>query len=217
MCYYESLMPKEVQLQYHMFKDKPVDNRTRKQKKLAKQQALPVQTEMFSAREVAPIGLNHKPLIPMPEGTKLQLQIQDPRTPEEIQAAKIKQIQDSTYSYLGDRGVNKKERKAKSEGDERKTWTFPSCTLELITIEIHRDDPVNPVIEAAVKLTSRLNILLWNTPEEELSRLELQHVGMGYRFNQTGEILQIHTSQNAGCFEVRYNNMAMIEDVRWID
>jgi len=58
-------MTKEVPLQTDMFTGDLVDNRTRKQKKKAKEQQRPKQTEMFSQREMAQFGVNPRPQLPL--------------------------------------------------------------------------------------------------------------------------------------------------------
>jgi len=93
-------MTHEVPLQHHMFKSEPVDNRTAKQKKLGNLRTQPQTMEMFSAKEIAPIGVNPHPALPFRPGAKpkLVLDIQDTRTPEEIEAARMREAQSMTYA-----------------------------------------------------------------------------------------------------------------------
>lgn len=210
-------MPKENlhALQYHMFQEKRADTRTRRQKNLAKKRAKPTQMEMFSPREVADPSVNAKPLIDLGP-IKLQLQMQDFRTPEEIVADNLKKEQEATYSYLPDQGVKKQDiQPVKSIKPQpgRKTWDFPSSSLELIHVEEFDTDPTEPVEKAAVRLTDHLNVLLWNTPEEEAARLDLLHRGAQYRYRVRGEMLEINHTQ--GSFRISYNELGMIQDICW--
>lgn len=69
--------------QIDMFSGEAVDTRTAAQKRRARAQAKPVQTEMFAAREVAQFGVNPRPLIRLSDHTRLTLEAYDPRTEEE--------------------------------------------------------------------------------------------------------------------------------------
>jgi len=177
-------MTPEVPLQQHMFKAEPVDNRTAKQKRLAKQRAQPRTMEMFSAKDIAPIGVNPHPALPFGPGAKpkLVLEIQDTRAPEEIEAARMREAQSKTYSFVPGQGVNAQsedEKEPQPQEAERKTWGFPSGTFEVIEVQVYEDDPLIPQTVMAAKLTERLNVLFWNTPEEEAARLDMQHRGSG--------------------------------------
>ncbi|MCE7947224.1 MAG: hypothetical protein DYG88_07320 [Chloroflexi bacterium CFX4] len=68
--------------QYDLFGNL-ADARTRRQRYLDMQRAKPQPIEMFAPREVLQFGVNGRPLIPISDTTKLELEIQDPRTDEE--------------------------------------------------------------------------------------------------------------------------------------
>jgi len=80
-------MSQERPLQMDMFTSDLVDNRTAKQKRLAKEQEKPQQALMFSQREMAQFGVNPRPKLPISPKTRLELMIEDHRTEEEIAAA----------------------------------------------------------------------------------------------------------------------------------
>ncbi len=91
------LMPKEVPLQVDMFSGELVDNRTKKQKKIAQQQAQPKQIEMFSQREVAQFGVRANPTLPISPKTRIELAIEDRRSEEEIALEQQREIEENTY------------------------------------------------------------------------------------------------------------------------
>lgn len=84
-------------LQMDMFSGALVDNRTRTQKDRDRERAQPQQAEMFAAREVAQFGVNPRPLIPLSEHTRLTLQMEDPRTEEEIARDRQRAAEALTY------------------------------------------------------------------------------------------------------------------------
>jgi len=72
-------------LQRDMFSGELADTRTRAQKEAARRRAQPQQQLMFSQRDIAQIGVNPHPMIPLSPHTKLRLISEDPRTEEEIE------------------------------------------------------------------------------------------------------------------------------------
>lgn len=95
-------MPKEhdTHLQIDMFSGELVDNRTRKQKKADRQRQQPMQTEMFSQREIAQFGVNPRPLMPLSPNTKLLLIPEDPRSEEEIDADRQRAAEEHTFQLF---------------------------------------------------------------------------------------------------------------------
>ncbi len=89
-------------LQVDMFSGELVDNRTRTQKQRDQERARPQQTEMFAAKEVAQFGVNPRPLISLSEHTRLTLQMEDPRTEEEIEHDRQRTAEALTYHLFED-------------------------------------------------------------------------------------------------------------------
>ena len=94
-------MSKEVPLQADMFSGELVDTRTRKQKKREKESKKPVQTEMFSQRELAQFGVRARPQIPLSPKTRIELALQDLRSEEEKEAARQREIENRSYRLPG--------------------------------------------------------------------------------------------------------------------
>ena len=90
-------MSKEVPLQVNMFTGDLVDTRTRKQKKKAKEQKEPRQTEMFSQREMAQFGVNPFPKLPISPKTRIELMMEDLRTEEEKAEAIQREAEKRNY------------------------------------------------------------------------------------------------------------------------
>ncbi len=82
-----NFMTKEAPLQGDLFTGELVDNRTKKQKRLAREWERPQQAMMFSQREMAQFGVNPRPKMPISPKTRLELMVEDHRTEEEIAAA----------------------------------------------------------------------------------------------------------------------------------
>jgi hypothetical protein len=82
-------MPKEGApvFQFDLFSGDLVDNRTARQKRLAREQDKPQQALMFSQREMAQFGVDPHPKLSISPKTRLELMIEDHRTEEEIAAA----------------------------------------------------------------------------------------------------------------------------------
>jgi len=82
-------MAKEGQpaLQLDLFTGESVDNRSPKQKRLAKEQDKPQQAMMFSQRDMAQFGVEAHPKLPISPKTRIELMIEDHRTEEEKAAA----------------------------------------------------------------------------------------------------------------------------------
>jgi len=94
-------MSKEVPLQADMFSGELVDTRTRKQKKLETERQKPVQTEMFSQRELAQFGVRANPQIPISPKTRIELALQDLRSEEEKEEARRREIEKRSYRLPG--------------------------------------------------------------------------------------------------------------------
>ncbi len=73
----------EPALQLDLFTGESVDNRSPKQKRLAKEQDKPQQAMMFSQRDMAQFGVEAHPKLPLSPKTRLELMIEDHRTEEE--------------------------------------------------------------------------------------------------------------------------------------
>lgn len=95
-------MSPESPRQVNMFTGELDDTRTRQQKKLDRERALPKQQEMFSQREIAQFGVNPNPMLPLSPNTRLILIPEDPRTPEEIEQARLNEANKQTYAMFGD-------------------------------------------------------------------------------------------------------------------
>lgn len=89
----------EVPLQHNMFTGILADNRTRDQKERDKEQAKPVQTLMFSQRDILQIGVSPTPRMDLSPG-RLALISEDPRTPEEVERDLVRQAQALTPSLF---------------------------------------------------------------------------------------------------------------------
>lgn len=87
----------EPVFQLDLFSGEPVDNRTTKQKRLAREQERPQQTMMFSQRDMAQFGVEAHPKLPLSPKTRLELLVEDHRTEEEIAAAIQAQALESNY------------------------------------------------------------------------------------------------------------------------
>jgi hypothetical protein len=85
----------EPALQLDLFTGESVDNRSPKQKRLARQQDKPQQAMMFSQRDMAQFGVEAHPKLPISPKTRIELMIEDHRTEEEkadaIQQEALKQ------------------------------------------------------------------------------------------------------------------------------
>ncbi len=76
-------MTPESPKQFDMFSGELVDARTRQQKRRDREQQQPQPVGMFSQREVAQFGVKARPQFAVTTKTKLELMIEDRRTPEE--------------------------------------------------------------------------------------------------------------------------------------
>ena len=94
-------MSKEVPLQVDMFSGELIDTRTRKQKKREAELKKPVQTEMFSQREMAQFGVRANPQIPISPKTRIELALQDMRSEEEKKVARQQEIEKRSYRLPG--------------------------------------------------------------------------------------------------------------------
>lgn len=85
----------EVPLQIDMFTGEWVDRRTRSQKQHDAERILPVQMLMFPQGEMLQIGVDPHPKMNLSPG-RLVLIAEDPRTPEEVEADRLKAAQKMT-------------------------------------------------------------------------------------------------------------------------
>lgn len=95
-------MSKEIPFQVDMFSGDLVDTRTRKQKKKAREQEGPKQTEMFSQRELAQFGVDSFPKLPISPKTRLELMVEDHRTEEEKAADIQREAEKRNYRLFED-------------------------------------------------------------------------------------------------------------------
>jgi hypothetical protein len=84
-----------------MFSGELIDTRTRKQKKREAELKKPVQTEMFSQRELAQFGIRANPQIPISPKTRIELALQDLRSEEEKEEARRREIERRSYRLPG--------------------------------------------------------------------------------------------------------------------
>ena len=94
-------MSKETPRQVDMFSGELIDTRTRKQKKREAELKKPVQTEMFSQRELAQFGVRANPQIPISPKTRIELALQDLRSEEEKEEARRLEIEKRSYRLPG--------------------------------------------------------------------------------------------------------------------
>ncbi len=83
-----------------MFTNTLVDNRTPAQKRRDAERSQPRQLEMFSPRETAQFGAGVRSMS-LPASAKLRLEIEDHRTPEEIEADMQREIEERTFAMFG--------------------------------------------------------------------------------------------------------------------
>jgi len=91
---------KETSLQYDLFTNELVDNRTSKQKREDEKRQKPTQPFLFSQREMAQFGVNPHPTLPLSPKTRLELSMQDPRSEEERAQDLQREIEEQTYPML---------------------------------------------------------------------------------------------------------------------
>jgi hypothetical protein len=80
-----------------MFTGELVDTRSQQQKRRDEKRQLPQQAEMFSPREVLQFGVRANPKLPISPKTRLELAMEDRRTPEEREADRQQAIEEQTY------------------------------------------------------------------------------------------------------------------------
>lgn len=104
-------MSKEIPLQQDMFSSEWKDTRSRAQRQRDRQHNLPQQEEMFSQREFGQY-VNPHPKMKFHPYEKLELAIQDPRTPEEIERDQWKEIEKQTYQmFAGETDLHEEQEK----------------------------------------------------------------------------------------------------------
>lgn len=206
----------ETPLQQDMFSDELVDTRTPRQKRKAKAQAKPQQTEMFSQREVAQFGVRPRPQLPLAPKTKLELAIEDHRTEEEIEVARMKAAQALTapmFAAAGDQPEPKPpEKTILKPQPEAETMRFPSgLELNLIRAE-------EPGGEVRVQLLGKVELKLWGSRDEEYERAREHHWPRGHRVYPVGDDqLEWWPRTPAGYFLITYSDMGIVEDIAWLD
>lgn len=93
-------MSAEIPRQYNMFSGEVVDNRTRHQKRLDRQRQLPKQLAMFRQADTIQFGVSHRPWLKDLPRYQLELQSEDPRTPEEIERDLLREAEKNTESMF---------------------------------------------------------------------------------------------------------------------
>jgi hypothetical protein len=83
-------------LQQDMFTGEWIDNRSSYRKRVDRESSQPKQLEIFAAREVVQIGVQLRPWLNQLPDYKLELESEDPRTPEEIERDLLRQAQEQT-------------------------------------------------------------------------------------------------------------------------
>lgn len=105
-------MSKEIPLQQDMFSSEWKDMRSRTQRQRDRQRNLPQQEEMFSQREFGQY-VNPHPKMKFHPDEKLELSIQDPRTPEEIERDQWREIEKQTYRmFAGEKDLPEQQDEA---------------------------------------------------------------------------------------------------------
>lgn len=94
-------MGKEGCSQFNLFTGELVDNRTKAQKRKAKERENPQQAEMFSQRELAQFGAKARPQLPISPKTRIELAMEDRRTEEEREKDLRREIAQNTYPIPG--------------------------------------------------------------------------------------------------------------------
>ncbi len=181
------------------------DTRTRKQKKADKQRRGPQQVEMFNPRDLAQFGVTARPQLDgvnrkgQPIG--MQLQIQDPRTQEEVEADTQREAEEQTYSFIPD-----------GQGDgvaSENRWTFPSGLT--FTLEDFPEED-----NQTVTLFNDMKLLMWTTRDEAYDR-SLDDKRRGYRTVPVGRVqMEVWSDSQAGRYLVTYSDMEMIENIEMV-
>jgi hypothetical protein len=89
-------MPPEIPRQKNLFTGEWVDARTDYRKRLDRERGQPQQMALFAAREVVQIGVQIRPWLNDLPDYPLQLEREDPRTPEEVERDLLLEAQKQT-------------------------------------------------------------------------------------------------------------------------
>jgi hypothetical protein len=89
-------MPAEIPRQRDIFTGEWVDARTNYRKRLDRERSQPQQMALFAAREVVQIGVQIRPWLNDLPDYPLELESEDPRTPEEIEHDLLLEAQKQT-------------------------------------------------------------------------------------------------------------------------
>jgi hypothetical protein len=92
----------EIPLQHNMFTGVLVDNRNRRQKKLAKKSNQPRQRPMFSLKETVQLGVQARPWLNKLARPQMILEREDTRTDEEKERALLREAEVLTSSLFAD-------------------------------------------------------------------------------------------------------------------
>ena len=96
-------MAKEgLPLQYDLFSGELVDNRSDYQKRKDKLRSAPQQLQMFATPEMVQFGVSAHPWLNDAPQPKLVLEIEETRTPEEIERDLMHEAEKQTVSLFGD-------------------------------------------------------------------------------------------------------------------
>ena len=96
-------MAKEgLPLQYDLFSRELVDNRSDYQKRKDKVRNAPQQLQMFATPEMVQFGVSARPWLNDAPQPKLVLEIEETRTPEEIERDLMREAEKQTASLFGD-------------------------------------------------------------------------------------------------------------------
>ena len=95
-------MSPEIPRQKNMFSNDWEDNRNRRQKRLDRERGLPKQRAMFTEGDLIQFGGNRKTWLNDMSSYPLELEREDPRTPEEIEHDLMREAQENTDPLFGE-------------------------------------------------------------------------------------------------------------------
>ena len=95
-CLLFCFMSPEIPRQKNMFSDEWEDKRNRRQKRLDREHDLPKQQAMFTQGDLIQLGSSRRPWLKDMASYPLQLEREDPRTPEEIEQDLMREAQENT-------------------------------------------------------------------------------------------------------------------------
>ena len=89
-------------LQHDLFTGELVDNRSNYQKRKDKDRSAPQQLQMFRTPEIVQFGVSARPWLKDAPQPQLVLEIQETRTPEQIERDLMREAEKQTVSLFGD-------------------------------------------------------------------------------------------------------------------